>query len=56
VSSYSKSQKNEDISIMIKKLLLLAGITIVFTAVVSADMPFPPCAPGCAISVPSSAR
>jgi hypothetical protein len=32
---------------MIKKLLLLAGMTLAFTAAVSADMPLPPCPPSC---------
>ena len=32
---------------MIKKLLLLAGMTLVFTVAVSADMPLPPCPPSC---------
>ena len=41
---------------MIKKLLLLTGMALAFTAVVSADWPIPPCAPGCAVSIPSAAR
>ena len=32
---------------MIKKLLLLAAMTLVFTAAISADMPLPPCPPFC---------
>ena len=32
---------------MIKKLLLLAGMALAFTAAVSADMPLPPCPPSC---------
>ena len=32
---------------MIKKILLLAGLTLAFTAAVSADWPIPPCPPSC---------
>jgi hypothetical protein len=41
---------------MIKKLLLLAGMSLAFAAAVSADWPIPPCAPGCAVNVPTSVR
>ena len=40
---------------MIKKLLLLAGMALMFTAAVSADWPIPPCPPNCDIpSMPSN--
>jgi hypothetical protein len=32
---------------MIKKVLLLAGMTLAFVAVISADAPLPPCPPSC---------
>ena len=32
---------------MIKKLVLLAGLTLGFVGVVSADFPLPPCPPSC---------
>jgi len=32
---------------MIKKILLLAGMTLAFVASVSADYPLPPCPPSC---------
>lgn len=32
---------------MIKKLLLLAGISLAFVSVISADIPLPPCPPTC---------
>ena len=41
---------------MIRKMLLLAGLALAFTAVVSADWPIPPCAPGCAITLPTVER
>jgi hypothetical protein len=32
---------------MLKRLLLLAGLTFALVATVSADMPLPPCFPNC---------
>ncbi len=32
---------------MIKKFVLLAGLTLAFVMTVSADLPFPPCLPTC---------
>ena len=32
---------------MIKKLVLLAALTLAFVTTVSADYPLPPCIPGC---------
>jgi hypothetical protein len=32
---------------MIKKLLLLVGVTLAFVTVLSADFPLPPCPPSC---------
>ena len=40
---------------MIKKVLLLMGMTLIFTAAVSADWPIPPCPPNCGL-ISSSAR
>ena len=39
---------------MIKKLLVLASLTLAFVAVISADVPLPPCPPSCGLT--SSAR
>jgi hypothetical protein len=40
---------------MIKKILLLMGMTLILTAAVSADMPWPPCPPNCELpSMPSN--
>jgi len=35
---------------MIKKLVLLVCVTFALAATVSADMPIPPCDPGCAVN------
>jgi hypothetical protein len=40
---------------MIKKLLLLAAMTLVLTAAISADVPWPPCPPSCDL-ISSSVR
>jgi hypothetical protein len=32
---------------MIKKLLLMAGMTLAFITAISADAPLPPCPPSC---------
>ena len=37
---------------MMKKVLLLAGLTFAFVAALSADIPVPPCDP-CALTVPA---
>jgi len=34
---------------MIKKLLLLAGMTLAFVTIISADAPLPPCPPSCGL-------
>jgi hypothetical protein len=39
---------------MLKKLLLLAGMTLIFTAAVSADWPIPPCPPNCGFASTSA--
>ena len=38
---------------MIKKLALLVCLTFALVATVSADIPIPPCLPGCVLNVPA---
>jgi hypothetical protein len=38
---------------MIKKLVLLVCVTFALAATVSADIPVPPCYPGCVLTVPA---
>jgi hypothetical protein len=40
---------------MLKKFLLLTGMTLILTAAISADIPWPPCPPNCGL-VSTSAR
>jgi hypothetical protein len=39
---------------MLKRLLLLAGVTLAVVTSVSADIPMPPCTPACVVSIGSS--
>ena len=39
---------------MLKRLLLLASLTMAFVTAVSADWPFPPCDPACPMIVSAS--
>ena len=38
---------------MLKRLLLLAGVAAALATAVSADIPYPPCIPNCAVAIPS---
>jgi hypothetical protein len=38
---------------MIKKLILLAGMTLALAVTLSADIPTPPCWPSCLVSLSS---
>lgn len=38
---------------MFKRLFFLAGVVLALATAVSADIPFPPCTPSCAVAIGS---